>query len=50
MMNVVFVLLAKRAFSDIMEGVNSNDFSFVCSLRLLVQNQAVFSLNNVINL
>ena len=27
MINVVFVLLAKRAFSDDIKGVNSKDFS-----------------------
>ena len=34
MMSVMFVLLAKRAFSDAIEGVNSIKFSFaplVCS-------------------
>ena len=47
MMNLMFVLLAKRAFPDIVEGVSSNHFwlaPFACS------KSATFYINNAINL
>ena len=47
MMNVAFVLLAKGAFSDVIEGVNAKNFSLA---PLACSRFPSFHKNNVIDL
>ena len=44
MMNVMFILLTKRTFPDIIGGLNSNNFSLACS------KAAPFYMHSTINL
>ena len=46
MMNIMFVLLAKKAFPDAMEGVSSKN-CFACSARVF---KTSFCINNLIDL
>ena len=48
MMNIMFVLLAKRAFSEINEGVNSKHF--LLTLLLAWSEPPAFYMNNAIKL